>query len=611
MIMTLRILVLNMCAFFTLIAPVSCDVNAATTSKNDILVQYFLDVSNRIDPQAPFHDPAVLAEFKPSETLSAGATKGQNWFLLELSEEIHVLLARQVLLINFTNFDRVTFHVQYPDGKTVSSTSGDDVPFGSRSLPYRMPNVVLSNDGVPASRVLIHAETFVPGDGTRIEHFLPIELVSETELQKRNRTDHLWYGFLFGALFLLLIYNLSIFVYLRESAYLWYCIYLAAFSVLIACMSGLGQQYLWPNHRHLTTNLALLAIVAINAATFRFAATFIGLSDILPGRDRVFTIASCLVLVPALLLFRETYYLAQSIMYAVAAISMALILWTVGETAWRGNRQSRYILASYLCLFPGISLAILRYIGIVPSSALVEHVFEAGIVAEAMVLSLGLADRINLLKARAAAEEARRIANEQTFSRRMVDMLEHEKHEMSAFLHDSVGHDLTRLRHRLAGSASQDLTGSLALVDQAIARLSASALSGSALLLRQVGLVKALDTLCRQATEATGIVSSFHGQEPPVSDSEKLHVYRIVQECLNNTLKHAEASEVIVRLDERPDGFELLYRDDGKGFRFTGQQDASYGFGLYSIQSRADLCQATLRIESSPGSGFSLTLNKS
>jgi len=77
-------------------------------------------------------------------------------------------------------------------------------------------------------------------------------------------------------------------------------------------------------------------------------------------------------------------------------------------------------------------------------------------------------------------------------------------------------------------------------------------------------------------------------------------VYRILQEQLNNILKHAEASEVIVRIEQKAGKLELSVTDNGKGFAVHSRKA---GIGLLNMQTRAESLNGTFQLESQPGRG--------
>lgn len=104
----------------------------------------------------------------------------------------------------------------------------------------------------------------------------------------------------------------------------------------------------------------------------------------------------------------------------------------------------------------------------------------------------------------------------------------------------------------------------------------------------------------------------IEGQIFPLGRQRELVMFRIFQECLQNTLKHAEAKSLKINLQYSPDLVNLIIHDDGKGF-YPDRVDANGGMGLKNIQNRAKLIGATISINSSPGNGCltSVSLNPS
>ena len=93
------------------------------------------------------------------------------------------------------------------------------------------------------------------------------------------------------------------------------------------------------------------------------------------------------------------------------------------------------------------------------------------------------------------------------------------------------------------------------------------------------------------------------GVERSIDDQKKLILFRIIQECIQNILKHAEASKVIIRFNYTPDGLEIEVRDNGKGFAAETVQTRSSGLGLANIRTRAALIGGSAIIESDPING--------
>jgi signal transduction histidine kinase len=121
-------------------------------------------------------------------------------------------------------------------------------------------------------------------------------------------------------------------------------------------------------------------------------------------------------------------------------------------------------------------------------------------------------------------------------------------------------------------------------------------------LLEEQGLTGALRSRLNAVEVRAGLVTSFEGEAAPRLPAEiEQELFRIAQEGLNNVLKHAHATRVSVRLDVSDGRIALEIADNGLGFEPS--LGGGGGFGLASLQQRAERLGGTLRLDSAPGSG--------
>lgn len=99
---------------------------------------------------------------------------------------------------------------------------------------------------------------------------------------------------------------------------------------------------------------------------------------------------------------------------------------------------------------------------------------------------------------------------------------------------------------------------------------------------------------------------TIEGEERKMDEQKKLILFRIVQESLQNIIKHADAKEVEIRFNYLPDLLRTIIWDNGKGFD-TGNK--SSGLGLSNIKTRATLAGGGSHIESKPGDGTTIIIN--
>jgi signal transduction histidine kinase len=124
--------------------------------------------------------------------------------------------------------------------------------------------------------------------------------------------------------------------------------------------------------------------------------------------------------------------------------------------------------------------------------------------------------------------------------------------------------------------------------------------------LDNLGLVAALEFLAEKVVKRTGLVVSVEAEtQERLPAPVETALYRIVQEALNNTAKHAQAHTVIIALACTPSVASCSIRDDGHGFTVPGES-ASPGLGLMGIRERLNALGGSLRVVTKPGNGTTL-----
>ena len=137
-------------------------------------------------------------------------------------------------------------------------------------------------------------------------------------------------------------------------------------------------------------------------------------------------------------------------------------------------------------------------------------------------------------------------------------------------------------------------------VSKALADLRDIAKSLSSERIRSMSIVDAV-RIETERINKSGIIYatvSCEGEERKTEEQKKQILFRIIQECLQNIIKHAQASEVHLQFHYSPGVLDVMVKDNGKGFDVNKATDNSTGLGLQNIKTRASLIGAELAIES-------------
>jgi signal transduction histidine kinase len=228
---------------------------------------------------------------------------------------------------------------------------------------------------------------------------------------------------------------------------------------------------------------------------------------------------------------------------------------------------------------------------------------------------------LGFYRRRIARLEEQRTA-QQEFSRQLIQSQEQERKRIAGELHDSLGQSLLMIRNRaLLGLSPQPNLGGTEDQFKEISALAASALSEAREIahnlrpyqLDELGLTRALKVMLQKTARAASLnlkieLDEVDGLLPPEFE---INLFRIMQECVNNIVRHSHASDASVILTKTERTMRLQVEDNGRGFevtQMTKSSEASGGMGLRGIAERVRLMGGTLEIQSRPTEGTRLTI---
>lgn len=182
---------------------------------------------------------------------------------------------------------------------------------------------------------------------------------------------------------------------------------------------------------------------------------------------------------------------------------------------------------------------------------------------------------------------------------------EDERKRVSKDLHDGIGQSLLLIKNKVV--LNKDDTAKN-LVDNAIEEVRSISRALHPFQLQELGITKAIQNVIYQIDESTElfITSEIENIDNLLNKQQEINLYRIVQESLNNILKHSEATGVQFLLEKLPKKIRLTIKDNGKGFNLSEKQNDLKSLGLKTLKERVRLINGSLKIETQPGKGTSL-----
>ncbi len=203
----------------------------------------------------------------------------------------------------------------------------------------------------------------------------------------------------------------------------------------------------------------------------------------------------------------------------------------------------------------------------------------------------------------------------------VIQTEEKERERFSKDMHDGLGPLLSTIKLYVNELGSHELKGEERssflkyineLIDEAVSSTRTISNNLMPRVIHEYGLIKAVDSFCRKVNHAGTINIQFESDElpPDLNANVQLILFRVISELINNTLKHARASHIDIRLNmSNLPLVKLSFSDNGIGFDVQAVLNSrDSGIGLKNILSRISSISGRTEMHSSPGKGFAIDI---
>lgn len=308
-------------------------------------------------------------------------------------------------------------------------------------------------------------------------------------------------------------------------------------------------------------------------------------------------------------------------MVTIIALFISIILQFIAAIiAISLTKVTKYNLSWILISIALIFLAIRRLVEIIPflynrfsdDIRMIDH--WIGIVTSILIaVGIFLIKKIfNKLK---EAEQIRK-SSERRILNAIIRTEERERQRFAKDLHDGLGPTMSTIKMSLSALTKGNLDdyGKAVVenleevIDQGIREIKEISNNLSPHVLNNFGIASAISTFINKINYNDVIRINFttNLKQERFSENVESVLYRAVCELINNTIKHAEAKNIDIKLNHINDLLIMNYRDDGKGFMYDEQlQFEAKGMGYYNIRSRLNTINGQIDIETAEGKGLS------
>ncbi|MDF3846111.1 7TM diverse intracellular signaling domain-containing protein [Pseudomonas citronellolis] len=579
------------------------------------------------------------------DVLNAGYSRSVFWIRLDLDYRPQESQdpAPWLLELAYPPLDHLDLYLPGADGKyQLAQRTGDTLPFASR--PISLTNYLFDLKLAPGKPLRVYLRLESQGSIQA-----PLTLWSPKAYMENLPGNVYVLGIIYGVLLVMLVYNLFIFVSVRDTSYLYYILYIASFGLYQVSVNGAGIEYFWPDSPWWANAATPFLIGSASLFGCQFARSFLHTREHSPWVDRTLLALMAVGALVMLLAFSASYALSLRLA-TYLALAFVVVIFSAGILAWlRGMRVARYFIFAWTAFLLGGTINTLMVLGLLPNVFFTMYSGQIGSALEVGLLSLALADRINAMK-----EERTRILQE---SSRKLEQLNLELANSNRLKDEFLATVTHELRTPMSG-----VIGSLELMqtvpmDVELAQYQKTATGSARDMMRMVNDILALIELQagklyprREPFSLRGLFDSLRAQYAPRAEAKGLRFDLQLDEnlpdtlegdagklaqtlgyLLDNAIKFTHQGGVSLRVDgqRQSDGVALrvTVQDSGIGFE-TPADDALYqrfhqldgsltreygglGIGLALCRQLTELLGGQLQHHSSPGRGsrFVLELN--
>ena len=593
--------------------------------------------------------PAMAGRFKPLAGLNAGFSASAFWLRVDLLYLPRDATAHRdwLLELAYPQMDYVDLYLPDAAGNpALAWQTGDMLPFASRQI--RQNNYLFDVPLEPGQSRTVYLRVKSSGS---IQ--VPLSLWDTSAYLEQQPTRLYVLGMLYGVVLVMLIYNLCIYLGIRDASYLYYVLYIAPFGLYQLALNGVGVEFLWPQSPWLANCAPLFLLMMSILFACQFSRSFLQTAHINVWLDRALILLMAAAAALMLLALLDNG-LALRLSGALVLIFTVLVF-VAGVVAIRHKVPvARFFVLAWSAFLLGSAIHSAMLMGYLPHSFFTMYANQIGSALEAALLSMALAARINQSReehARVMLEASENLAraNQQlAASNRLKDeFLATLTHELRTPMNGVIG-SLELMRtvqldpelasyHQTAASSAQDMMGMVNGI-LTLTELQAGRVQAIAEPFNLHSLMQALRVKFAHAAQGKGLKLLIEWVEPLpgyfVGDADKL---RQCLECLiDNAIKFTRSGSIRLRVQQQPatapaqqdgvvqllievidSGIGFAHLDESKLYQHFFQVDGSLtrqygglGIGLAICRQLIEVQGGRLSHRSQPGEGscFALTL---
>ncbi len=305
-------------------------------------------------------------------------------------------------LVNATKEGKMTLNFSFPTAENVclytmkggvldSNCMAEVMPVRDRE--YKHQFYIFDIQAAPGEEVVCYLKLY-----SSRQLLAPISVGTMTSVIRAISNNDLLSGLYFGIMLVMLLYNFFVYMSVRDKSYLIYVNYIFWVTLTQVTLLGYGHRFLWANNEWLTRNMVCLSGAIVGISSVLFVKSFLNTRKYARKYHPFLNIIILGDVFSIVLLLTGNPVASYNAVNITAGLGGVFVLFIGFKVLSSGYRPARFFLVSFGIFMISVIVFVLKDVGVFPYNIFTYHALEFGSAIEAILLSLALADSINILK---------------------------------------------------------------------------------------------------------------------------------------------------------------------------------------------------------------------
>jgi signal transduction histidine kinase len=386
------------------------DIISPKNLKTYIQAEGLIDIQTILKSDSLFH--------KTKEAIpNFGVSTNENWLTFTLKNES--LNEHLQFEIEYPTLDKVYFIKTINASIESFDSAGESFPFITRKNDLR--NIVFDLNLKP-TEIATYFIKVESGD----QIILPITISDKTIVSQKNARNNMFAGLYFGIILVMVLYNIFIYLSIRDRSYLFYVLYILLVGLTQSVLNGYAFKYFWPNIPWLAERATQFSGASVGIITIFFVRNFLQTKQYAPRFNFLLTIFAYIYVISFVLTLFGQLQLGYNLININAGPGSFILLFTGIYIYWKHkNRPALFFTVAWSIFLVSVIVFVLKDVGLIPYNSFTVYGLQIGSAIEVTLLSFALADKINIYRAEKeqsqseallVAQENERIIREQNIT---------------------------------------------------------------------------------------------------------------------------------------------------------------------------------------------------